>query len=217
LGNLYVFEDRRWLDNPNGYYSRTTQYRFLAISSLARAFEREAFFIDSRIAEPRDFDFLRFIKAFLWATTSVELFRGLPYDETNSTDHFFADQIRQLCDEFCPSPDKTLSFSEFERRVGEGETFDAVVEFFHGLHSSETRLRWDRLVALNLLLIAFLGTVGYTTHQTSIPELLEVAKKIRYPEVRANFIRRLSKLGLANQPQMKLVTAALESAGLPEE
>jgi hypothetical protein len=209
LGNIYVFDDRRWLDNADGYYLKTTQYRFLAVCSLARAFERKAYFIDARIAEPSDFDFLKFVKALLWVTTSVELFRGLPYDESRSTDHFFADQIREVSENFCNSPDKLPSYSEFDTRLREDGTFDDVREFFLGLHSSETRLRWDRLVIFDLLLMAFLGTVGYETQRPTDAEFAEVAQRIRHPEVRQNLIRRLPKLGLDKQPQLGRVKRAL--------
>jgi hypothetical protein len=228
LRNLYVYEDRRWLDSPetdfkdrrwldshDSYYFKTTQYRFPCVCSLARAFEREAYFIDSRIAEQSDFDFLKFIKAFLWATTSAALFKNLGYDETKNTDHFFADQIREICDHFCSSSDMLLSFSEFEQSLRETETFDAVGEFFHGLHASEARLRWDRLVVYDLMLMAFLGTVGYETQYPANAKLAEVARRIRHPEIRRNMIGRLANLGLDSQPEMKRVTAALVSAGLP--
>jgi hypothetical protein len=215
LDNLYRYEDERWLDSPDGYYFQTTEYRFLAVCSLARAFEREALFIDSRIAEPNDFEFLRFIKAFLWVTTSAVLFKDLPYDESRSTDHFFADQIREISDTFCSSPDELPTYAEFKSRLAEERSFDDVQEFFLGLHSSEERLRWDRLVALDLFLLAFLGTVGYETQRPEDDELVAVAEKIRHPEIRRNLILRLPKLGLAQQPQMKRVQAALVSAGLP--
>lgn len=215
LGNLYRYENERWLNDRESFYSKTTQYRFLRVCSLARAFEREAYFIDARIAEPQDFDFLKFTKAFLWATTSLALFRGLDYEVAVSKDHFFADQIRQICDHFSTSADTILSYEEFDQCLRESATFDEVCKFFCGLHSSEERLRWDRLVVFDLLLMGFLGAVGYKTQQPTPSELSKVAQKIRHPVVRQNFIRRLPKLGLAEEPQMRMVAAALVSAGLP--
>jgi hypothetical protein len=91
--NLYRNEERgflrdqKWLDDPAGYYFRTTAFRFLLVCSLARAFERDGYFIDSRFSqEERDLYLLKFAKAFLWVTTDVALFRGLDYDESRSFD-----------------------------------------------------------------------------------------------------------------------------------
>jgi hypothetical protein len=59
LGNLYYMgEQKGWLNEAGGYYFVTTCHRFLTVCSLTRAFEREAYFIDSRSAEPNDLDFL---------------------------------------------------------------------------------------------------------------------------------------------------------------
>jgi hypothetical protein len=37
------------------------------------------------------------------------------------------------------------------------------LRFFDGLRADEPRLRWDRLVALHLLVIAFRSAIGYET------------------------------------------------------
>lgn len=39
--------------------------------------------------------------------------------------------------------------------------FSSLSEFFNGMNRLEDRLRWDRIVVLHLILIAFINTIGY--------------------------------------------------------
>ena len=186
LGNLYYRgEEAGWLNTTSGYYARTTCYRFLTVCSLGRAFEREAYFIDSRYAEATDLDFVSFLRSFRWAITDPALFRDLDldYEESVSRDHFFADQLRWICDAFFPANAEMLTYQEFEAAVDVPESpFKDVVEFFLGLSPREDRFRWDRVVCLHLFVMAFMNTVGYTVQRSADADFEAVASEIQHSD-----------------------------------
>lgn len=219
--NVYYMGEREgWLNHPGGYYLLTTCHRFLTVCSLTRAFERKAYFIDSRSAEPKDLDFLNFLRSFRWVMTDPALFRdtGLEYVETESRDHFFADQLRWICDAFCPPDRDCLSYQEFKAAAeAPDHPFEDVIEFFVGLSSEEERFRWDRIVCFHLLVKAFLNTVGYKTQQSSNEEFRAVASKIEHPEIVSNLEKWIPLLGLGGQPEARRVlwAVAVETESSP--
>jgi hypothetical protein len=107
---IYFREDQRWLDTDRDYrkvgeerryyFFHTTVQRFLMLFALIRQFEGEALFVDSRIADEKDFEFVNYTRVMLWAATSPSLFSGLDYDDARATDHFFKDDLRRAC-EYC--------------------------------------------------------------------------------------------------------------------
>jgi hypothetical protein len=212
--NIYAHDPDRWLTSPDGFYVRTTAYRLLHLIGLARSFEREAYYVDARIAYPNDLDFVRFVKAFLWVLSEPELFSGLDYDESRSTDHFFADQLRLVGEAFCPRDGECLEMKAFFDMFKESDgPFEDVKEFLVGLQRDEDRYRWDRLVALDFLLIGFLNTVGYGVHKTTEPEVGAIVHQLRHPEVAANFVSWLPRFELNEQGGMIGIRERLE-AGL---
>ncbi len=80
--------------SPREYLFRSYVYRFVALCRLARRFETEAYYIDSKVADPEDVDFLKYAKAFLWAMTSSDLHR----DKFPGIDHFRNDEFRPMLD-----------------------------------------------------------------------------------------------------------------------
>jgi hypothetical protein len=77
------------------YFFRSFAYRLVSLCVLARQFESEAFFIDSQVARPADFQFLKYAKSFLWAMTTADL----PYKEAfPSWDHIPSDYLRPVLD-----------------------------------------------------------------------------------------------------------------------
>lgn len=218
LFNLYRNEAQGWLsagghyDGELGYYFTTTAYRFLGLCALARQFQAEAIFVDARIAESSDLDFVKFAKAFEWVATDVSLFEGLDYDAFDATDHFFKDGLRNICDH-CLSNGSLLGLDEFSKCIrggGEGARFLPALQFFDGLSSGEARLRWDRVVAFHLLVMAFINEFGYDMQRSTRSQFLEVARRIRHPHVRRNLRGWLPRLGLGGQRASKLVLSALK-------
>lgn len=79
--------------NPEGnYYYLSTVRRFLNLAALCLRFEQDATFIDARIAEGGDREFLYFVRAFRWAMTSEKPFARLAgYPRGEARDHFYSD------------------------------------------------------------------------------------------------------------------------------
>jgi hypothetical protein len=170
-----------------GYYFTTTVYRFVAVSTWIHRFEAETFYVDSRIAEQTDFDFLSATKLLQKAATDVTLFKGMDYDDFESKDHFFSDTLRTIADS-CWKDGRFLSLKEFESKIVDDHDLDPVLEFFDDLKARENRLRWDRLVVFHLLLVAFINTFGYKFQETREHELTRIAGKIEHTMICENLI-----------------------------
>jgi hypothetical protein len=213
MENLFKHEADGHLDaggryeNPD-YYFASTVHRFLVLCSLARLFEAEAFFIDARIGEPKDLHFVRFVKAFRWAMTDLELIEGLEYDAWAARDHFLTDRFRVICDA-CAPDGKLVTLPELEARAGHDPVLEPVFRFFDGLRADEPRLRWDRLVALDLLVLAFLNVVGYELQRSTDADFARAAACIRNPAIRRNLLAAVGRFGLADQPAVRPLVGAL--------
>ena len=79
---------------PREYLFRSYIYRLVALAAIARKFESQAFYIDSKFAHAEDFEFLKFSKAFLWALTTSDL----PDDSFPGQDHIPNDELRPILD-----------------------------------------------------------------------------------------------------------------------
>jgi hypothetical protein len=216
MKNLYKHESEHPLDahgnyeHPDYYFS-TTVHRFLALTSLARRFEAEAFFIDARIAEKNDLDFVRFVKAFRWLLTDLGLIEGLEYDAWQARDHFLTDRFRVICDACIPDG-TLLTLTQFEERALTDPVLEPALQFFDGLRADEPRLRWDRLVALHLFVMAFLNVVGYEMQRSSGADLAGVVSQIRHPQIRVNLLGAIETLGLAGNQEGQRLADALGDA-----
>jgi hypothetical protein len=205
MENLYKHQAERRLDarghyeDPEYYFS-TTVYRFLALASLARRFEAEAFFIDARIAEQTDLDFVRFVKAFRWLMTDLGLIEGLEYEPWLARDHFLTDRFRVICDS-CLADGNVFSLTDFEQRAGSDPVLEPAFQFFDGLCADEPRLRWDRLVSLHLAVMAFLNVVGYEMQHSSDGAFARVAGHIHHDQIRRNLLGAIEMLGLTANPE----------------
>jgi hypothetical protein len=217
LWNIYENEAKGWLDLSghygdldSSYYFRTTVYRFLHLFSLSRMFEREAIYIDSRITAEKDLNFLKYLKALEWVVTDVALFEGLEYDPFHSTDHLFRDQLREMCDTCCPKR-QFLSLEEFRGFLKGGHRLSPALQLFDGLSADEARLRWDRIVALHLVLLAFINTFGYDMQRSTRQQFEEVAARLNNTQVGYNLKKWIPSLGLAKQREAKLIIWAVDS------
>ena len=135
-----------------------------------------------------DFDFLSAIKLLQKAATDVTLFKGMGYDDSESKDHFFSDMLRTIAAS-CWREGRFLSLKEFETKIAEDHDLDPILEFFDDLKANEkNRLRWDRLVVLHLLLVAFINTFGYKFQETKEHELTRIAGMIEHKEICENLL-----------------------------
>lgn len=215
LWNLYKNQDKGWLDVRGhyegiSYYHSSFVYRFLNFFALARAFESEAILIDSRIAEKKDLDFLKFVKAFAWATCEVALFDDVDYDTTFATDHFFRDWLRRVCD-CCMRDGKFLGHDDLQSTLLSNPDFHNVYRFFDGLQKGERRFRWDRLVTVHLLLLAFINNFGYDMQASSFQQFKEVALQAQNSQILRNLALWLPKLGLQQNKPANLILKSIET------
>ena len=213
MRNLYGNVPKGWL-NVQGryadaeYYFRTTVYRFLALFAAARYFEREAIFIDARYAEPVDLEFVKYVRSFRWVMADHHLVEGTGYNYSVAHDHFFADQLRRIADAFC-SGDGLMTEEAFNTRLDEDGPFAEVLAFFDGLRPDEDRLRWDRVVALHLVVTAFVNRVGYDIQRSDSGRFLRIASRLRTREVAQNLADALPRLGLVDESGGSEISAAL--------
>src|SRR6185437_793847 len=100
--NLYKNDPDKWLDITDHfekpYYFRSWIYRVAKLLTMARAFEQEGLFIDPKLAQEQDHDFVHLVKAWSWAMCDVALFEGIPYDHSVQRDHIFRDNLREICE-----------------------------------------------------------------------------------------------------------------------
>jgi hypothetical protein len=235
---------------PEQYVYQSLVFRFLCLMALARRFEVEAFFIRLEVAGERDFDFLRYTKGFLWSAIHPEI---TPNDGLPGLDHFRSDSFRPVLD-YCYARRDGLpeTLSREDRLIFDWERFHAIVEklnlgepeqastdsvarafmevfaFFDGLCShSDTRRRWDRLVALHLFVLAFIATFGYSWQRRDLREKSEAAvSQLRDPSVlQGVFDQWLPNLGFESedsrvrsrsaQNKMRVIRSALAERVLP--
>lgn len=223
MWNLYRNYDRSWLavhgvySDPETYYFRSTVYRFLNVCALVRQLESEAVLLDARIAEKKDFTFLNYAAALHWVMTDVALTEGLNYDNFDQTDHFFSDHFRQNCD-LCLSNGGFLTIEQFSETLKNGSRLTPILRYFDGLTRDEERLRWDRLVAFHLLIMAFINAFGYKRQKSSNEQFTHVAKQIRNARVLQNLSAWLPRHDLGDEREAKRIRrAARMLASAPAE
>jgi hypothetical protein len=213
--NLYANAGAPWLKSDGdykhpGYYLLSFVHRFLAVFSFIRQFENEAIYVDGRIAEKKDFIFLNYIEAIRWVMTDVALFDGVLYDFSHQRDHFFADNFRQYCDE-CAVEGRLITYEELQDRVEGVRSLDPVLRFFDSLQPAEDRLRWDRLVALHLLLMAFVNSFGYEPQYSSQDRFESAAGQVRRQRILENLVDWLPRHGLGEDKESRRIGRACQT------
>jgi hypothetical protein len=206
--NLYQNHEKNWLKvngnySPQNYYFHSFVHRFLNVCCLVRQFEREAIYVDARIAEKNDFIFLKYLDALRHCVTDKQLFDGLPYDDFYQTDHFFADTFRQYCDSCVDDDGNFCGFDQFVQRVQTDRSIDEVLRFFDSLSYSEKRFRWDRLITFHLVLAGFINSFGYPEQQTTKSQLEYIARQIKNSKVLDNLPIWFARHGLAQDRHTK--------------
>jgi len=198
------------LDAPadKQHYLHSLVYRFLLVQGLVTDFQREAMFIDSRIGKREDRTFLFFLKAMQWALTGEKLFAPLEYDASTEAEHFFTDHLQRMTGQVWKDGEP-LEWDDFVTSIQQGGEGTAVLQFFDGIRPGE--LRWDRLRAYRLVLMAFVNTFGYGMQRSPRKWLKAVADDIEHPEVAANLYRWLPKFGLRYQWWILVLRKALKS------
>ncbi len=230
---LQVGEAKRRSRDQYLYHSYV--FRFLALLGIARRFELQAFFVHAHLASESELAMLKYSKAFLWVMTNADLH---PPDGLPGRDHFRNDAIRPMLD-VCyleghglpetRGRDGSLIFdlrryrALLESPELDVPELDEVLGFFDGLKpdgdrtpDGEQRYRWDRLVALHLLVLAFLDTMGYDWQRPSDAELDRAIEQLHEPMVASRLLEAFPRLGLAGRPEIARLSRRLRSVHAPE-
>lgn len=207
--NIYKNEQHGWLTqkpggNLDGYYFKSTVYRFLSLYCFVHKLDAEAILLDPQIARTSDFSLLKYIAAMRWVMTDPSLFADINYDESKPTDHFYTDELREHA-QVCWEDDKLTSFEKFKAGPFQGAALQPVLNFFDGLSKGEPRLRWDRLVALHLVLLAFVNSFGYDWQYSDKKKFEEVASKFNHRTVLVNLVHWLGRHHLDEDDQVKQI------------
>jgi hypothetical protein len=204
-------------------------YRFLALCSLARRFESEAFYIDAKIALASDLEVVKFTKSFLWVMTSPDLHRPF-HDGMPGRDHFRNDEFRPLLDACYAERDHgqiritDFDYTRFMHLLQSTEhvkTFKTVLFFFDGIKKTGDvatdakvpRYRWDRLVALHVLVMAFIREIGYEWQRPTPAQIADAGSNFNYPGIRMNLINHFPALGFGASPNMQEIADVLRRQG----
>jgi len=152
---------------------------------------------------------VKFVKAFAWAVCDVALFDNVDYDSKDATDHFFRDHLREICDS-CIVNERFLGHKDLQSVLLGNTDFHTVFRFFDGLKRNEPRLRWDRLVAVHLLVLAFINSFGYDMQESIPKQFVCVAQQANNLQILRNLAAWLTKLGLQQNKSAKLISKAVE-------
>ncbi|MET9296429.1 hypothetical protein [Streptomyces sp. NPDC003077] len=219
LWNFLKHEGHGWLRMrgscaESGYYLRSFAYRILCLVAACRLIERQALYVDSVVAAPSDRRFLEAMKLNIAVWTRADLYAGLPYDGGRNDDHFFRDQLTDMADTLYQDG-RLLSFTEFSRRLAENDDeYRTVFVFLNGAGRQErNRFRFDRLIAVQLVLLATLNRFGYAYQQVSFDRFGAVARACEHPVVLANLCAMTRELGLDEEKGFRqMLTAATATA-----
>lgn len=222
LWNLQANESRGWLsvngsyvelvDLADHYYFKTTAHRFISLLTLIYSFQKEALYIEPRIAKGNELVFLKFAKSLEQVLTDAALFDDIDYDAYHQRDHFFIDYLRLICD-CCSSDGNVKPLLQFQSQIstdGDNEPLKQLLDFFNGLCANEDRLRWDRIVVFHLLLMAFINTFGYDMQKSTAQQFTEIAKSAKNHKILRNLNDWLTKRGLDDEKEIKNINAAVD-------
>ncbi|WP_437968653.1 hypothetical protein WMF04_04865 [Sorangium sp. So ce260] len=210
MWNLYKNAHENWhsSDSPDepGYYLASLTHRFLTLQALMRQVEAQAIVLDGRIATPKDYNFLKYIRLTNWVMTDVALFQGLKYDKSKQKDHFFSDNLREYAERFVVG-EAPMTLPQLREDIKQSQSFHPVLQFFRGISQDEDRLRWDRIVALHLVLLAFLNSFGTDLDQSEDHHFTDAAIKLNHPQILRNLAHWIGRHKLDKDPGARRITA----------
>jgi hypothetical protein len=217
LENLSGNHDKGWLRvgqprSTSGYYFVSTIQRLMCFYEVVYKIEREAVALDPRYADSSDFEFLNFVAVFRWILSDVEgLFKGLPYDRNLEFDHLYADSLKDTCARFTKISDRDRHSAEMHTFLDSNHN-EALFDLISGIKPLEGRKRWDRFVALHLLLSCFQDRFGHKRHQKSVNRLQEIASRTDNPIVLQNMVSIVRNYALSDCASGLKLIRALELA-----
>lgn len=156
------------------YYLQSFCYRFLLFFAICSKVDLELVFLDSTESTSKDLEFLKYLRLFQQLFCDAGIFKGLIYDSSKDTDHFFGDDFRGIISKI-EGGDGFISFSEFKTSINE-ESFQRVVGYFSGISTDRSCKRWYVLNGFHFVLMSFLNDYGYDFQKTAESKILKLAK-----------------------------------------
>lgn len=194
-------------DISEKYYLLSFCYRFLLFFSICRKIDLELIYLDSTVSTKKDLDFLKYLKLFPQIFSDTEIFKGTDYNHSVATDHFFSDEFRELVRVMSDDDDKTLSYSEFKKKVKEKE-FTNLISYFSGISANHSCLRWQLLNSFHFILMAFLNDYGYDFQKTSKVKILELAQSLPPNRLIKNACILIERVRLNNNKEVRKAISA---------
>ncbi|HHW1942676.1 hypothetical protein JEX92_22635 [Pseudomonas aeruginosa] len=103
--------------------------------------------------------------------------------------------------------DKTLSYSEFKKKVKEKE-FTNLISYFSGISANHSCLRWQLLNSFHFILMAFLNDYGYDFQKTSKVKILELAQSLPPNRLIKNACILIERVCLNNNKEVRKAISA---------
>jgi len=224
LWNLSEFYEKKWhfvdgdFTKETKYYFHSFIYRLGAIIWWSSKIENELIYLDTTIADKDDLDFLKFCKFIHIILSQVKLFNNLDYNGEKDYDHFFYHKLIKEIN--CLSNEnKTdiINYDLYEKDLTDNlEKMKGICSFIDGVHPKEDRLRWNRLYALHLTIIAFLNNYGYDFQKTSKQQIEEIVKVMSLSEnndtVLLNFVQLLQKIKLDKNKEVQKIQCVINKS-----
>lgn len=216
LENVTRHQSRGWLDVGGGedgpwsesYYYRSTVTRFMLLMALVFDFEREAIFVDARVAERTDTRFVIYAKAIRWMATDVRLFERTRYAVGRQTDHFFTDELRRVCASLA-ADGAPVDLERLDTVLRGEHRLAPVMRYFDGL--APRTLAWDRLFALQTVLLAFMNDFGHAVQRSDDGAFASAIAQIHHITVVDNLRTWLPRIGGDALPGSACIVRALDA------
>lgn len=158
------------------YYLQSFCYRFLSFFALCSKVELDLVFLDSTVSTKKDLEFLKYLRLCRQFFCDAGVFKGLSYDDSKDTDHFFGDDFGVIISKM-NRDDGLISFSEFRKRIDDKE-FKRIVHYISGISTDRTCKRWYALNGFHFALMSFLNDYGYDFQKTKKSKILELAQRL---------------------------------------
>lgn len=188
MNNFYVFHEEGWQSvhrqyDQAGYYFTTFAYRLMQLMYYVQQIKSQAILIDDTFASGKDEAFLNFAHLFSYMMSDASLLKKTPNYKHDQIDHIYSDNLPKFS-RLCEENNEFITVESFkDKLVIKNSPIAPVLSLLDGLCPEEDRGRWDRLVSLHLVVMAFLNQHGLRRHQTAAGVFRETAQKLRHPVI----------------------------------
>ncbi|MGU3815398.1 hypothetical protein [Vibrio diabolicus] len=190
------------------YYLISFCYRFLLFFAICRDIEKETVYLDSTVSTDTDLTFLKYIKLFPQLFCDASIFKGLDYDKSSDTDHFYRDDFNAMLKKLY-SNEQLLDFDEF-KKLNLDNDFAKIIEYLSGVSVQRDCMRWQALNSFHYVLMAFINEYGYDFQVTSPKQFKKLAADLPTNILANNVDKFVRRSGLGKSKQLKGALTSLK-------